>query len=94
MAIDNRSVREHVRARICRITKRLDARGCWVDCTRRRSGRSMRVVRTKPIRIRWLDLHNLFWELRMNQRLLTNTHLTTWTGFTKEAILEVTRKPS
>jgi hypothetical protein len=31
---------------------------------------------------RWPDLHNWFWNLKLDQRMTTNGHLTTWTGFT------------
>jgi hypothetical protein len=44
-------------------------------------------LRTNPMRVRWLDLHNLDWKLRLDHEIPSNEHLTTWTDLAKRSQL-------
>jgi hypothetical protein len=45
----------------------------WIVCG------SRKIARTNPSRVRWQEMHNLFWKLRFDQKSKTEWHLTTWT---------------
>jgi hypothetical protein len=42
-------------------------------------------ARTKPISITWSEFHNLSWIIILDQEMMTDWHLTTWTELTNEA---------